>query len=322
MPDQSQTEQPYRKIKLSEDSWRSAIEKYRAGSIVYGRVVMIEEPNTLVVEIEPGVIGKLFYSRHSATPELPEVGKRVKATLFSIDKVTREIALDFIALAEERVTVVEPAPAAPEQATTTTPVHVDDRPFVLVICGAGPLAALEDMDPNFLAKTLGPYLEALARLQGIIDQALNRPVAKIKIGAIEQKMRITITQQGLKEAVQFTCTKIDPKIKEYAYNLDLYKDQERQAHNDRARAEVIEARSRAAQDSAAATRSNALDKEKKNRVLELKLRKTRLDLITELLASTKDNLADDEKLFFAAQLDMPIETLLSSGLRLSVKAVA
>ena len=119
---------------LKEDPWRKAMEKYKTGQAVKGRVLKIN-PFGIFVELDKDIhglahISELAHERINDPSEVVKIGEEYKFKILSIEPENHRLGLSMKALREPK-TVQQPGPdqvaEAKEQKTKDAPQSSEEK---------------------------------------------------------------------------------------------------------------------------------------------------------------------------------------------------
>ena len=129
---------------------------------------------------------------------------------------------------------------------------------------------------------------------------------------------ITVSLEGVSEAIEIVKESIVPWRRKHADVLARLSEQEKNLEIELKKAEILEKRAHAqkARDEAAQAREEAEKLKLENDKLMLELRRSKIDLALEILKNIAPNLSEAEKLDYVVRLLPPIDTLLSSEVQI------
>jgi serine/threonine protein kinase len=186
--------------------------------------------------------------------------------------------------------------------------------------------AHKGMTPQRLRNSIIPYLNAIAEVQGIIDEVEGAEVNEVKIKSIQQNSPINITLEGAAKAVQLITDTVIPWRRKHAEAMAFLSEREKQADIESKKAEILEKRARAAKDRAEAKKviAEAINQQEaaerlklENEKLRLELHRAKIQLALEMLAQIAPNLSEADKIAYVVRLLPPIDTLVTSELRIT-----
>jgi hypothetical protein len=189
----------------------------------------------------------------------------------------------------------------------------------------------QKLTPSTLATELSSYLGAIVEFQRIIDRVRNRLPRSINISSITQNSPVTVTVNGVLEAVQLIVDVVIPERRARKKRMEDLKEAEQKLINEIKKAEVLERRARASKEREDARRladeafKCQLEAEKMRREIEesrWKQHKEQIQLALEVWKQMSSDLADEQKLFYIPLLLAPLKDLTDGSLQISEYRIA
>lgn len=166
------------------------------------------------------------------------------------------------------------------------------------------LYSLPDLTPTMLGTKIMPLLSAVSNLQHMIDDMHRQDHHLVRIRTIMQFTPVTVSIEGVAEAIKEVQELIEPWRKTHAKAMAQLTEQEKLADIETRRAEVLAIRARALVDRRKAdeiTGKVALMREKaerirlKNEKVKQRLRRDKIELAFEIIDRIAPNLEQIEK---------------------------
>ena len=182
------------------------------------------------------------------------------------------------------------------------------------------------LTPDYLEKTVYPYLKAIADIQNIFDELQGRNPTEILIKEISQRSPISVSLDGASDAIQQIQETIIPWKREHAKTIAQLLEQEKQVDIEIKRAEILEKRAHAqkdreeAQKLAAEVSKQNMETERtrlENEKLRLELQREKIQLTLDVLAKVAPNLNETERIECVVKLLGPVDLLIFSELEIS-----
>lgn len=203
---------------------------------------------------------------------------------------------DMIRLGQLRIYVVFHAPrSAPDLDSTRPPAALavgalTDVDILLEPDVRVAITSVSKLTPHYLASTVAPYLEAIGKMQNIIDSAKGRKPHELSVQAIKQGPPIWVSLEGASETVHLLRTVVSAWRSQHADKL-----------------------------SKAAQLLAEDDNPKTDKEFKTALRNARAELAKEILAQVEANLPEKEQASYEEWLLEPLAILSASPLKVAPK---
>lgn len=181
------------------------------------------------------------------------------------------------------------------------------------------------LTPAVLGREVTPYLEALADLQGVLDEIRRAEKKPVVIWSIIQGS-VEVSVEGLGEAIATLRDDLIPWRRKHAQKKAELAEQGARLRIEREQAEILAARARAAKEREEAKQLQ-LDYERKrlenerlaieNQKLRDELHQARIELALQIIERMNPNLSEAEKITFVVRLLAPLELLTESDLEIT-----
>jgi len=158
----------------------------------------------------------------------------------------------------------------------------------------------QKITPQYLITSIAPYINSLAEIQHIIDDAKGRQFREISVKSIQQNSPISVSLDGASDAIQLVQEAVVPWRRKHAENMSLLLEQEKQVDIESKKAEVLEKRAHAEKDRVEASKQR-IEVEKiklENEKLRLELHREKIQLALDMLKQIAPNLNETEKLVY------------------------
>lgn len=181
--------------------------------------------------------------------------------------------------------------------------------------------ARQKVTPYYLAKTISPFLIAIADIQRIIDDIQFRSHREVVIKSITQHTPISINLEGAAEAMKTIRDFIVPWRRNHEIKMASLEEQEKQMEIESKKAEILEMRASATKDRAKASRLNAeVSKQHEevetirlgNQKLQLELYREKIQLGNDVLEQLAPNLSETQRIGYLVKLLPAIDELISN----------
>ncbi len=180
----------------------------------------------------------------------------------------------------------------------------------------------QKLTPEYLQASIIPYLQALADMQHVIDEARGRPPSEVAIKSISQASPVTVAVDGIADAYKALTEDLVPWKRDHAQEMAKLAEREKQVELALKEAESLERRAHAATQEAEAEKLRAeatkLAEEARmialeNETRKLKLLDEKMLLAERIIEKTKPGLSKKRKGELVAKLLPSVDTLISEG---------
>jgi len=175
------------------------------------------------------------------------------------------------------------------------------------------------LTPQFMADTLIPYLQAVANLQQIIDQAQGNPAQLVRIKSIREGSAL-VSLEGASQAIELIMSILVPWRYKHTKAMAQLQEGEQQAKIEQIKTDILAKRLQTAKDRQTAEVSLAkqyaeVERLKlENEKLRLELDRSRVQLALEVLEKVNPDLSEIDKFRYTNQLLNTLDILTSSPL--------
>ena len=186
---------------------------------------------------------------------------------------------------------------------------------------------LENLTPEYLVNVVGPFLEAVAELQGILDHVVSEKHS-VAIRSITGLSPIEVSIMGASEASGIVDRHVKPWKTRCGENMAELEGLERDLLELKREAEALASQAGGAKDfdemeykfaEAGLRRGQAKEKEVETEKLRTEFSKAKIQLIRQIIKEVAPNLSDDEELAYITKLIPVIDRLIASPLELEVE---
>jgi hypothetical protein len=179
----------------------------------------------------------------------------------------------------------------------------------------------ESLTPQYLTETIAPYLNAVAKIQQVIDEIQDNPHKEAKIHFITQNTPITATVSGVAQAVQIIGEMTIPWKRKHAQKMTALAQAEKQAQIQMLNAEVSESKAWTEKEraKAEAKRIESEQMRLENEKLRRELAREKMQLVLGFVNQIGPELKPEDKMIYVQKFLPHLETILSSPLRLTVE---
>jgi len=179
------------------------------------------------------------------------------------------------------------------------------------------VSSQEELTLDYLTSDIIPYLEAVAEIQRIIDEATGRPY-QVKLHSIKQGS-ITATVSGIAQAVQIIAELVIPWKRKHTEKMAKLLEAEKRASIQKSNAEKleIEVRTTRGQEEAKIQQLKAERMRLENEKLRVELQREKIPLVFEFLEHINPDLSDEDRSAYALRALPRFETIISSPLNLA-----
>jgi hypothetical protein len=178
------------------------------------------------------------------------------------------------------------------------------------------------MTPAYLVQTIAPYLQALARIQSVLDQATGQPPTLIQIRSLSQNSPISLSLDGAASALELILNLVVPWRRKHAKELAVLTVKKAEVEimelRVRARRELEEADKLASERLLVEEQARAQRMENDRRERELQAEVFKLAVFG--IDHAQPNLPDEVRYALASQLKEPLEVTIFSELEPQVAA--
>lgn len=174
------------------------------------------------------------------------------------------------------------------------------------------------LTPEYLSEHLMPYLNALAGMQHTCDKLMGHTSHEVVIRFISQQSPVSISLQGVSDAVNAVLDVVVPWRREYAKQLAELKLKELEAEIKKKKKEADEIASRSAKQRAEAANIEADTETKKidGQKTELELDIARYRLAREIVATMRPDLTEAEQMAYIAEMMPDVKVLTTSEIEI------
>lgn len=190
--------------------------------------------------------------------------------------------------------------------------------------------SLEDeLTPRVLETVILPYLNAINDIQHIINAVLRRQPPHIVIRSIKQESPVSVTVNGVSEAIQFIKETVVPWRRKHAEKMSRLAEREKEAEIANIKVELLEKKARVAKEQAEAERiatETARQREEtervrlKNEKIRLELDRAKIQLALDVLAKVSPDSSEADKLAFAIKLLPALGVIVTSELEIVTRS--
>lgn len=184
-----------------------------------------------------------------------------------------------------------------------------------------------NLTPKHLISNIVPYIEAIFEIQRVMNEIREIDITtKLGIISISQNSPISVSLQGVADAVKLIQESIVPWRRRHAVQMAQLTEQEKLLEIKAKEIELVELRARAKKEDEEARKAFfeiirqqeeikklALENEK----LRLEIEQARSNFVLELLEKIKPGMTEQEKLTYFVKLLPPVSTITDSMLELS-----
>jgi hypothetical protein len=197
--------------------------------------------------------------------------------------------------------------------------------------------SLENLTPQYLLTRVGPYLNAISRIQEIIDHAQGRPRKEVLIESITQNSLVEVKFDWGAEAYQIVRDEIIPWRRKNQEALGKLQEDKKQADTAIKQAEMLEQESDGFKDQAdveqavaeaiklraeaqriaaeaAVQRARAEKQQLDHERMRVQLQVEKIDIALKALALMAPNLSETDKIAYVVELLPPIDIVITSKL--------
>lgn len=183
-----------------------------------------------------------------------------------------------------------------------------------------------NLSPEYLAKSIIPYLKAISELQNIINEIKGKKSQGLIIKSINQQSPININFQGATDAVRYIEEVVVPWRRKHIEKLAQIETLEKFAEVENKKAEALEKQYRAIKTLEEANKLKAETEHHKaeterlsieNEMLRVSLDKERLNLAFEILDRVSQNISDQDKMSYVIRLLPTLKILSESNIQIS-----
>jgi len=191
--------------------------------------------------------------------------------------------------------------------------------------------AEQKVTPYYLAKTISPFLIAIADIQGIIDDIKLRSHREVVINSLMQHTPISVSLDGAAESMKTIRDTIVPWRRNHEETMARLEEQEKLTEIESKKAEILEKRASAAKDRAEAARLNGeVSKQReevetmklRNQKLRLEMNREKIQLAIEVLKQLAPNLEETQRIGYIVRLLPAFDVLISSDVNIVTSQTA